>query len=97
MMTKKEEKFIKYWEKYHSKGKWKYAIQYGMIWAIFVVFFTELWQVYDIGFSTNNFIKAYLSRDFLIKFVVFFFGGVMINGLLMWYANEKLYLKITKK
>lgn len=91
-MTVKEEKFLKYWESAQKKGKIHFIVLTGGSWAVVVPVFIGLLDLFQDSFS-----EVFLSKKFLIKFVVFIVIGLFVMGPIFWRSNNKRYKKLLIK
>ncbi len=85
-LTKRQQKWLKNWEYWHKKGKWRYMLSTGITWGIFTGLFITLFYhwYYKVCEPTGSVI---------IRLIFFVVLGVPY-AYILWRVNEKKYKKI---
>lgn len=92
MRSQADEKFMRQWEGILQKGRLYHHTLYGTIWAVFLFIFVTLFDL-----SEKSFAEAFLSKEALLKLLVWLVAGVVIYGPLIWWANNSRYKKMKEK
>lgn len=98
---KKDEKFIKKWEKVRKKGKINYTLTWGLIMGTstcigsIMGIIIKIW-ITSKTFSLNNreMLLFWDSLSYLVYFIGGFLGGLIGTFYIKWDRNENEYYKI---
>jgi hypothetical protein len=92
MRSQADEKFMRQWEGILQKGRLYHHTLYGTIWAVLLFICVTLVELQE-----KSFAEAYLSKEALIKLLVWLVAGVVLYGPLIWWTNNKRYKKMKEK
>jgi len=81
-----KEKQAKKWEKTRKLGPWKYALIYGTIWAVFVVVF--VW-IFNLFFQFDD--RIITLKGFLNTLFIYWIIGIIMYRYFMWKLYENGY------
>lgn len=92
MRSKADEKFMRQWEGILEKGRLYHHLFYGTLWAVFVFIFVTLFDL-----AEKSFAEAFLSKEAMLKLLVWLVAGAALYGPLIWWANNKRYKKMKEE
>ncbi len=84
-----DHQFFKRWEAIKQKGRFRYALNQGIKYGIFLTIFINVMKMMK-GLS---FSQAFLSLNIFVEWVVFTLFGMLIFGTFMWWLNNYFYSK----
>lgn len=84
-----DHQFFRRWEITKQKGRFRYALNQGIKYGIFLTVFINIMKMTK-GFS---FSQAFLSVNILFEWFVFTLFGMLIFGTFMWWLNNYFYNK----
>ncbi len=84
-----DQQFFKRWEAIKQKGRFRYALNQGIKYGIFLTVFINVMKIIK-GLS---FSQAFLSPNILFEWLIFTLFGILIFGTFMWWLNNYFYGK----
>ncbi len=94
MNVQEKQQFLESWEKTQRRGILVYVLITAISWGTFSAIFIRLFMtVVDQGFSWEVLCGAFYSREFLVTWAVFLFGG-LFYALTMWFYFNQRYRKL---
>lgn len=79
------EKLIKYYLKVRKKGRIRYSIEQGLIFALIAFIVSSLLDLVDKPFS-----EVYFSWNTLLNLGKYIIIGIVISGTFMWWVNGRI-------
>jgi hypothetical protein len=93
MTSERDQKFISFWSKKRTLGRWKYSFFNGVVqwvWPVFIL--SELFK-----FATNRNDYVLSATRLFTGFMIWTVLGFLAWGLWMWRSNEKNFERIKKE
>jgi cytochrome bd-type quinol oxidase subunit 1 len=93
MLTEKEQRLMRRYEKQFKLPKWKYILLYGvLLWGILVLLIMVMYE----WFILNKSIEQQWADGMLSRIIIMPFAGIFF-GWFMWRLSQKQLLKLKEK
>ncbi len=84
-----DHQFFKRWEAIKEKGRFRYALNQGIKYGIFLTVFINVMKLT----RGLTFSEAFLTTNILVEWITFTLFGILVFGTFMWWLNDYFYKK----